>query len=226
MTLFFQGVARLGELSIEVDFSLGNEVVAITGVNGIGKTSLLKVIAGLVSLESGTLKIGEEVLDDPTNKIFVQAHERRVGMTFQEDTLLPFLNVQDNIAFPLRASGIARVDARTQAIDAMNSHGIEHLALMRPEQLSGGQKQRVALVRSLITQPKIVLLDEPLSALDATARTEVRSWLRSQLESLSGPKFIVTHDRQDVEQLCDREIMLVQEPNQHSGLRSVATIIR
>jgi ABC-type sulfate/molybdate transport systems ATPase subunit len=147
-------------------------------------------------------------------------------MVSQFDEILPFLDVQDNIAFPLSAAGVGRVVARAQSLDAITGHGIAHLAHMRPEQLSGGQKQRVALVRGLIAEPKIVLLDEPFSMLDEMALSEVRSWLRSQLDALSGPKFIVTHNRRDIEQLCDREITLVQQQNQHSSHRSVTTIIR
>lgn len=226
MSLRLAGVARLGDLLIEADFSVGNEVVAITGVNGIGKTSLLKVIAGLLSLESGSLVLDDEVLDEPSKNIFVHAYKRRLGMVSQFDEIFPFLNAQDNVAFPLRATGMHRAVARAQAIDAMSRHGIEHLAFSHPEQLSGGQRQRVGLVRGLIGKPKIVLLDEPFSMLDEMARGEVHSWLRSRLKELSGPKFIVTHDQQDIEQLCDREIALVLQPSQHSGLRSVASIIR
>jgi ABC-type sulfate/molybdate transport systems ATPase subunit len=226
MSLILRGLVRLGDLTIESDVSVGNEIVAITGANGIGKTSLLKVIAGLLSLESGSLIMDDEVLDDPSKNIFVPAHKRKLGMVSQFDDILPFLNAQDNIAFPLMAAGMDRATSRVQAIEAMEKHGIRALAQMKPTQLSGGQRQRVGLVRGLIGESKIVLLDEPFSMLDELARSEVRFWLRSRLDELPGPKFIVTHDRQDVEQLCDREMALEQRPNQHSGLRSVATTVR
>jgi molybdate transport system ATP-binding protein len=226
MSLVLRGLVRLGGFSIRSDFSVGNEIVAITGANGIGKTSLLKVIAGLVSLESGSLIMDDEVLDDPSKNIFVPAHQRKLAMVSQFDDILPFLTAQDNIAFPLRAAGMDRATSRVQAIEAMEKHGIGHLAQMKPMQLSGGQQQRVGLVRGLIGESKIVLLDEPFSMLDESARSEVRFWLRGRLDELPGPKFIVTHDRQDVEQLCDREVALEQQPNQHSGHRSVTTIIR
>jgi ABC-type sulfate/molybdate transport systems ATPase subunit len=124
--------------------------------------------------------------------------------------LLPFLSALDNVAYPLMATGIGRQQAQQLAIDAMGQHGIGHLAQMKPMQLSGGQQQRVALVRALINKPQLVLLDEPLSALDVDARREVRSWLRDQLKSLHGTKFVVTHDLVDIAELCDREIAFVQ----------------
>jgi molybdate transport system ATP-binding protein len=106
----------------------------------------------------------------------------------------------------------------------MGQHGIGHLAQMKPMQLSGGQQQRVALVRALINKPQLVLLDEPLSALDVDARREVRSWLRDQLKSLSGTKFVVTHDLVDIAELCDREIAFMQP--QLLGNEMQTTIVR
>jgi ABC-type sulfate/molybdate transport systems ATPase subunit len=122
------------------------------------------------------------------------------------------------------ATGIGRQQAQQLAIDAMGQHGIGHLAQMKPTQLSGGQQQRVALVRALINKPQLVLLDEPLSALDVDARREVRSWLRDQLKSLSGTKFVVTHDLVDIAELCDREIAFMQP--QLLGNETQTTIVR
>jgi ABC-type sulfate/molybdate transport systems ATPase subunit len=122
------------------------------------------------------------------------------------------------------ATGIGRREAQQLAIDAMGQHGIGHLAQMKPTQLSGGQQQRVALVRALINKPQLVLLDEPLSALDVDARREVRSWLRDQLKSLSGTKFVVTHDLVDIAELCDREIAFMQP--QLLGNETQTTIVR
>jgi molybdate transport system ATP-binding protein len=110
----------------------------------------------------------------------------------------------------------------------MGQHGIGHLAQMKPMQLSGGQQQRVALVRALINKPQLVLLDEPLSALDVDARREVRSWLRDQLKSLPGTKFVVTHDLVDIAELCDREIAFEQLESQSQllGNEMQTTIVR
>ena len=124
------------------------------------------------------------------------------------------------------ATGVGRQQAQQRAIDAMRQHGIGHLAQMKPMQLSGGQQQRVSLVRALINKPQLVLLDEPLSALDVDARREVRAWLRDQLKSLPGTKFVVTHDLVDIAELCDREIAFVQPQSQLLGNEMQTTIVR
>ena len=129
-------------------------------------------------------------------------------MVFQDHVLLPFLNVVDNVAFPLRCTGMDKSAARAGARKALEVNGVSHLAQLFPEALSGGQSQRIALVQALIARPRIVLLDEPLSALDENARPEVRRHLRESLVLLTGPKVIVSHDRADIDDLCDRVIAL------------------
>jgi molybdate transport system ATP-binding protein len=203
----FKGSVRQGHLILDVDVVVGDEIVAISGVNGIGKTTFLRVLAGLLPLDAGILQVNENVFDDVNRQIFVPAHLRNVGMVFQDNVLLPFLSALDNV-------------------NAMGQHGIGHLIQMKPTQLSGGQQQRVALVRALMNNPQLVLLDEPLSALDADARREVRSWLRDQLKSLPGTKFVVTHDQIDIAELCDREIAFVQQQPQLLGNETQTTIVR
>jgi ABC-type sulfate/molybdate transport systems ATPase subunit len=226
MSVMLKGSVRQGRLILDIDVAVGYEIVAISGVNGIGKTTFLRVLAGLLPLDTGTLQVNGNVLDDVNNQIFVPAHLRNVGMVFQDNVLLPFLSALDNVAYPLMASGIGRQEAQQLAIDAMGQHGIGHLAQMKPTQLSGGQQQRVALVRALINKPQLVLLDEPLSALDVDARREVRSWLRDQLKSLPGTKFVVTHDLVDIAELCDREIAFMQPQLQLLGNETQTTIVR
>jgi len=210
VSVVLQGSVRQGRLILDIDVAVGDEIVAISGVNGIGKTTFLRVLAGLLPLDNGTLQVNGIVLHDVDKQIFVPAHLRNVGMVFQDNVLLPFLSALDNVAYPLMATGVGRQQAQQLAIDAMEQHGTGHLAQMKPTQLSGGQQQRVALVRALINRPQLVLLDEPLSALDVDARREVRSWLRDQLKSLPGTKFVVTHDLVDIAELCDREIAFMQ----------------
>jgi len=210
VSVVLQGSVRQGRLILDIDVAVGDEIVAISGVNGIGKTTFLRVLAGLLPLDNGTLQVNGIVLDDVDKQIFAPAHLRNVGMVFQDNVLLPFLSALDNVAYPLMATGFGRQQAQQLAIDAMEQHGTGHLAQMKPTQLSGGQQQRVALVRALINRPQLVLLDEPLSALDVDARREVRSWLRDQLKSLPGTKFVVTHDLVDIAELCDREIAFMQ----------------
>jgi molybdate transport system ATP-binding protein len=222
----FKGSVRQGHLILDVDVVVGDEIVAISGVNGIGKTTFLRVLAGLLPLDAGILQVNENVFDDVNRQIFVPAHLRNVGMVFQDNVLLPFLSALDNVAYPVMARGIGRQQAQQLAINAMGQQGIGHLIQMKPTQLSGGQQQRVALVRALMNKPQLVLLDEPLSALDADARREVRSWLRDQLKSLPGTKFIVTHDQIDIAELCDREIAFVQQQPQLLGSETQTTIVR
>ena len=226
MSVVLKGSVRQGRLILDIDVVVSDEIVAISGVNGIGKTTFLRVLAGLLPLDAGILQVNGIVLDDVDNQIFVPAHLRNVGMVFQDNVLLPFLSALDNVAYPLMTTGIGRQQAQQLAIDAMGQHGIGHLAQMKPTQLSGGQQQRVALVRALINKPQLVLLDEPLSALDVDARREVRSWLRDQLKALPGTKFVVTHDLVDISELCDREIAFVQPQSQLLGNETQTTIVR
>ena len=228
MSVMLQGSVRQGRLILDIDVVVGDEIVAISGVNGIGKTTFLRVLAGLLPLDTGILQVHEQVFDDVDNQIFVPAHLRNVGMVFQDNVLLPFLSALDNVEYPMMATGVGRKQAQQLANDAMGQHGIGHLAQMKPMQLSGGQQQRVALVRALINKPQLVLLDEPLSALDVDARREVRSWLRDQLKSLPGTKFVVTHDLVDVAELCDREIAFEQLESQSQLLsnETQTTIVR
>ena len=208
MKLILSGTVCIGSFTLRTEVSADNEIIAITGANGVGKTTLLRVLAGLVKLTTGSLLIDGVTYDDATTDIFVPADRRGVSMVFQNETLLPFLSVRDNIAFPLRMSGMSRSKSREVAKEAISSHGLSKLADLMPNDLSGGQAQRVALVRAFINTPKIILLDEPLSALDENARPELRKFLREKMSEISGYKFVVTHDRQDVEQICDREIHL------------------
>ena len=226
MSVVLKGSVRQGRLILDLDIDIGDEVVGISGANGIGKTTFLRVLAGLLPLDVGILQVNGNVLDSADRQVFVPAHLRNVGMVFQDNVLLPFLSALDNVAYPMMATGIGQRQAQQLAIDAMGQHGIGHLAQMKPTQLSGGQQQRVALVRALINKPQLVLLDEPLSALDADARREVRRWLRDQLKSLPGTKFVVTHDRLDIAELCDREIAFTQPQSQLLGNETQTTIVR
>jgi len=208
MTLRLDGSVSLGTFTLKCEITAGNEIIAITGSNGVGKTTLLRVLAGLIKLNTGSLVIDDLVYDDATTDEFIYAHQRQVSMVFQNEALLPYLSACDNVAFPLRMSGMAPKQSREVARDALSSHGLLKLADLLPIDMSGGQAQRVALVRAFIRVPRIVLLDEPLSALDEKVRPELRNFLREKLSVILGYKFIVTHDRQDVEKICDREIRL------------------
>ena len=193
MSVTLKGSVRQGRLILDIDVAVGDEIVAISGVNGIGKTTFLRVLAGLLPLDAGILQVNGIVLDDVDNQIFVPAHLRNVGMVFQDNVLLPFLSALDNVAYPLMATGIGRQQAQQLAIDAMEQHGIGHLAQMKPTQLSGGQQQRVAITRALAMRPKLMLFDEPTSALDPELVGEVLTAMQD-LANSGMTMIVVTHE--------------------------------
>ena len=183
-------------------------VLALLGPNGAGKSTALRALAGLVPLTSGRVALAGEVLDDPAAGRFVAPEHRRVGMVFQDYLLFRHLSVLDNVAFGLRARGVQRRTADARARDWLQRVGLADVADRRPAQVSGGQAQRVALARALATDPALLLLDEPLAALDAGTRLGVRSQLRRHLADFTGCTVLVTHDPLDAMVLADRLVVV------------------
>ena len=184
------------------------ETVGVLGPNGSGKTTLLWAIAGLLAIEAGHICLDDVPWDDPAADRFVPAERREVGFVFQDHALFPHLSALDNVAFGLRARGVRRAEARRAAHGWLDRFGLTGAAAARPGQLSGGQAQRVALARALAVSPRLLLLDEPLAALDATTRIEVRRDLRGHLAGFDGPRLLVTHDPLDVVAVADRVVIL------------------
>lgn len=184
------------------------DVLAVLGPNGSGKTTTLRAIAGLERLVDGHVRVGEEVWDDPVRGVARTSPARRVGMVFQEHLLFPHLSVRENVAFGPRSRGVPRGAARRAADVWLDRLGLAELADRKPRQLSGGQAQRVALTRALATDPQVMLLDEPLSALDAGARMEMRGMLQRQLREFGGVSLLVTHDALDALVIADRLVVL------------------
>ena len=200
---------RLGTLDLRIDVELGpGEVVALLGPNGAGKTTVLRTLAGLQAIEAGRVEIGGRVVDDPLSGSFVQPEHRPVGVVFQDYLLFPHLSVLDNVAFGPRARGAARSAARAEAAEWVGRVGLTTYAHSKPSTISGGQAQRVALARALATRPELLLLDEPLAALDAATRATTRRDLRHHLAAFSGATVIVSHDPLDALALADRVIIL------------------
>ena len=195
------------ELDVAVDVSPG-EVLAVLGPNGSGKSTLLRAIAGLVPIDGGRISIGEVVLDDPVAGTFVPPEHRPIGVVFQDYLLFDHLTALDNVAFGLRSRGTPKGEARRAAAAWLDRVGIGDHARSRPRALSGGQAQRVALARALAVDPQILLLDEPLAALDAGTRRQVRRDLRHDLDGFDGVRVLVTHDPVDVYALADRVAIL------------------
>jgi len=188
---------RAFRLSIALD--IGAETVAVMGPSGAGKTSVLRAIAGLLRPERGRVALGSEPWLDTSRGVDLPPEQRRVGLVFQEYALFPHMTVRGNVAF----GGRDRVD------ELLERFGIATLAHERPAAISGGERQRVALARALARDPGVLLLDEPLSALDAHTRSRVRQELRELLLDLGLPTLIVTHDFEDAAALADRVGVLV-----------------
>ena len=200
---------KLGALDLEMEFAIDEgEVVALLGPNGAGKTTLLRVIAGLVPIDSGRIRLDGEILEDTTARRYVPTEERSIGVVFQDYLLFPHLSVLDNVAFGLRSRGTARREAEAQALRWLDRVGLERYAKSRPSSLSGGERQRVALARALAPDPRLLLLDEPLAALDVTTRAEMRRDLKRHLASFRGVRLMVTHDPLEAVTLADRLIVI------------------
>jgi molybdate transport system ATP-binding protein len=203
--------ARLerGAFALEVALHVApGESLAVLGPNGAGKSTLLRVLAGLTSLTAGRIELDGLVLDDATTGTFVPPEQRRVGLVFQGYRLFPHLSVRDNVAFGPRSAGLARRASRAAADEWLATLDLTALASRRPRELSGGQAQRVALARALATDPALLLLDEPMSALDARTRLEVRAALREHLRHFAGPVVVVTHDPLEAMVMADRLLVL------------------
>ncbi|MEV6206409.1 ABC transporter ATP-binding protein [Kitasatospora sp. NPDC051914] len=193
------------------------EVVALLGPNGAGKSTALRALAGLLPLTAGRLALDGTVLEDPATGLHTPAEERPVGVVFQDYLLFPHLGALDNIAFGLRCQGLRKAAARAAALPWLERMGLAEHAATRPRSLSGGQAQRVALARALAVRPRLLLLDEPLAALDARTRLEVRAQLRRHLAEFEAVAVLVTHDPLDAMVLADRLVVIEDGREVQSG---------
>jgi molybdate transport system ATP-binding protein len=184
----------LRTLRVDLALEVGRETVALVGASGAGKTTVLRAVAGLVRPDRGLIALDEEVWLDAEGGIDLPPEARSVGYVFQDYALFPHLSVRKNVAF----GGAERVD------ELLERFGIRQLAQARPVDISGGERQRVALARALARGPAVLLLDEPLSALDAHTRKAVRAELQELLREVRLPTLLVTHDFEDAAALADR----------------------
>jgi molybdate transport system ATP-binding protein len=188
----------VGELALDVTLELESSPLVIIGPNGAGKTTLLRALAGARMPLDGHVRLGERTLFDSVRGVDVAPEERRVGYVPQGFGLFPHLTVLDNVAFASRRSRGGAAAAREHAAHVLESFDALSWAERLPSELSGGQAQRVALARALAGDPELLLLDEPLSALDARARRELREHLASYLRTQGPPAVLVSHDARDV----------------------------
>jgi molybdate transport system ATP-binding protein len=217
-------VVTLGSFDLDVELTAAaGEVVAVLGPNGAGKTTVFRALAGLLPLDDGRIVLDGVVLDDARAGTFVPPEHRPVAVVFQDYLLFPNLTALENVAFGLRARGVGRGAARATANEWLARVGLADRSSHRPRALSGGQAQRVALARALATEPRLLLLDEPLAALDAGTRANVRRDLRRHLETFDGVRLLVTHDPVDAYALADRLVILEAGRVAQSGTISEVT---
>ncbi len=208
-TLVMSGTVERGTFRLDADLTAApGEVLGVLGPNGAGKTTLLRALSGLDALTSGSIRLGDLTLDDAGTDTFVPPERRPVAMVFQNYRLFPHLDVRDNVAYAPRVQGSSRRLARAAADTWLERFDLSDLADRRLHQISGGQAQQVALARALAADPTLLLLDEPLSALDARTRMEVRAHLRRHLEQFTGPVLIITHDPLEAMIMADRLVVI------------------
>ena len=184
------------------------EVVSLLGPSGSGKTTLLRAVAGLEKPTSGTIAIGKTRVYDGNPRSEIPAEERNLGLVFQSYALWPHKTVFENVAYPLRLRKVAAAEINQRVQSVLDQLGLGHLGNRHPHQLSGGQQQRVAIGRALVYNPPVILLDEPLSNLDAKLREEARVFLRELIVKLGLSALMVTHDQNEAMAISDRILLL------------------
>ncbi|RXH38970.1 molybdenum ABC transporter ATP-binding protein [Bradyrhizobium zhanjiangense] len=199
---------QLGEFSLHASFTSEGRVIGLFGASGAGKTSLVNMIAGLLRPDRGSIVIDGETVDDTAAGIHVPAWRRRIGYVFQDARLFPHLNVAQNLDYGRRMNGLAADPAQHKRIIDLLDIGA--LLGRRPGKLSGGERQRVALGRALLSKPRLLLLDEPLGALDESRKLEILPYLVRLRDEANVPMVYVSHDAAELRQLATQIVMLKQ----------------
>lgn len=205
------------------DFNLrigDGEFVSFLGPSGCGKTTTLRMIAGLEDNTHGLIRFDQDVVSDPRNKKFVVPEKRNVGMVFQSYAVWPHMNVFENVAYPLKLKKISREKIRADVAEILKIVELSGLEERKPHQLSGGQQQRVALARGLVMRPRILLLDEPLSNLDAKLREKMRRDIRQIQQKFKLTMVYVTHDQKEAFQMSDRVVIMNKGNIEQVGIPS------
>jgi molybdate transport system ATP-binding protein len=197
---------QLGEFSLEASFESAGRVTGLFGASGAGKTSLVNMIAGLLRPDRGTIALDGETMDDTAKGIHVPPWQRRIGYVFQDARLFPHLDVRQNLDYGRRMNGLAAdAEQQTRVTGLLD---IGHLLDRRPGKLSGGERQRVALGRALLAKPRLLLLDEPLGALDESRRAEILPYLVRLRDEARIPMVYVSHDTAEMRQLATQIVLL------------------
>jgi iron(III) transport system ATP-binding protein len=201
----FAGVRAIDDVTLTI---APGEFVALLGPSSGGKTTLLRAIAGLVTPDRGTVRIGPDTVVDTAKRQFVPPEQRRLGMVFQDYALWPHMRVSENVGFPLEARGVAKSQRQDLIATALRRVGLDALAKRFPGELSGGQQQRVALARAIVDSPRLILFDEPLSNLDANLRDALGREIAQLVRELGATAVYVTHDQGEALSLSDRIAVL------------------
>jgi molybdate transport system ATP-binding protein len=209
MSFSLNGSVGRGDFERSFNFTIADgEVLAITGPNGSGKSTVVHTIAGLIPLRSGYLESDGAMWDEPDSQQWVAPENRTCAVVFQDLRLFPHMNVISNVAYGLRARGIQKDEALERSQRMLTRVGLTSFDKRLPSDLSGGERQRVALARALVVEPRVLLLDEPLSAVDVASRAALRELLPEILGSFAGATILVTHDLGDVEAMATRSLSL------------------
>ena len=201
----FGAVAAVDDVSFEVE---PGQVLTLLGPSGCGKTTTLRMIAGLEQGDAGEIYLGDRLLSAPERDLFVPPEERSMGMVFQNYAVWPLMTVAENVGFPLKMQGVRPADRRERVLTTLKLVGLEGFEDRPSPMLSGGQQQRVALARALVFEPEVLLLDEPLSNLDARLREELRFELKELQQRVGITTLFVTHDQKEAMVLSDRIIVM------------------
>ena len=197
---------QLGNFRLGASFTSDGQVTGLFGNSGAGKTSIINLIAGLIAPDRGRIALDGETLDDTSSGVHVPPHRRRIGYVFQDARLFPHLSVRQNLDYGRRMNGFAPdAAAETRTIELLD---IGDLLDRRSAQLSGGERQRVALGRALLAKPKLLLLDEPLGALDDERKAEILPYFIRLRDEASVPMVLVSHDAGEMRQLATHVVML------------------
>ena len=198
-------VVKVGDFHLDVDLKVAkDETVALLGPNGSGKSTIVAALAGLIPLYHGSIELDGKILDLPRGNTMVAPQHRRIGVVFQDYLLFDHMSVRDNIVFGLTSRSMGKKKATRTAGNLIKALGLSELLDKMPSQLSGGQAQRVALARAMAFEPDMLLLDEPLAALDVATRNRTRHLLSEVLSGFNGPRLLITHDPADAFILADR----------------------
>lgn len=194
-------------LSLDVSFAVENGITVLLGASGSGKTSLLKLIAGIFAPDEGVIEVGGQTYFDSNRKINLPVQKRRVGYVFQNYALFPHLTAAQNIAYGIKSESAGKHE---KALSILENFRLSHLEKRRPREMSGGEQQRIALARALASDPAIVLLDEPLSAVDISTRMDLLDEIDAAQKQANIPFIYVTHNEMEASRLARQRIILEQ----------------